>query len=376
MARPDFVNPDFVQDSDPEILQERMMENLPPDISDMPGDFPYDFTMPTALEISKLIQFNLVRGIMIAFPEYAWDDWLDQHGSQVHVTRHEAMQASGNIVVKGDQGLVIDVGTVFCVPATDTQAAIEYATTERAELTEGEATIPILAVEPGIASNVPADTIIIMASPVRGVTSVTNPEPVTGGTEIEDDESYYERIHAEYEGAQSYVGNDSDYIRWAREVPGVGDCVVVPTWDGPGTVKLLILDSAGNPANEQLQKAVYDHIVSPDDRSKRLLPAGDAMLTVEAATTTGITYTCTGMELSGTSIEEVTEAFRKAVAGLYPSAKEEGELKYNDVRPLLADIPGIEDFEHFHINGGYANIVFGPGEYPATASIEFTEKEA
>lgn len=65
MARPEFEVPEFVSESDSDQIQERMMGNLPADISDMEGDFPYDFTMPTAIEISQLVQFNLVRCLMV-----------------------------------------------------------------------------------------------------------------------------------------------------------------------------------------------------------------------------------------------------------------------------------------------------------------------
>lgn len=60
----EFVAPDFVSGSNPEEIQERMMNNLPADIDDMPGGFPYDFTMPTALEKSELIQFHLVLSLI------------------------------------------------------------------------------------------------------------------------------------------------------------------------------------------------------------------------------------------------------------------------------------------------------------------------
>ena len=86
MARPEFEVPEFVSESDSDQIQERMMGNLPADISDMEGDFPYDFTMPTAIEISQLVQFNLVRCLMVAFPEYSWGDWMDLHGAEAGVT--------------------------------------------------------------------------------------------------------------------------------------------------------------------------------------------------------------------------------------------------------------------------------------------------
>lgn len=372
--RPEFENPEFVGNSDPEIIQERMMKNLPPDISAMPGDFPYDFTMPTAVEISQMIQFQLVRSLMIAFPEYAWGNWLDLHGGHVHVTRKEANYASGSVAVQGDNGVVIEEGTVFCVPATDTKAAIEFKTLQKAVI-DGETRIPIEAAEAGINSNVMQGTITIMLNPQKGITSITNPEEITGGTEAEDDETYYDRIHAEYEGAQSYVGNDSDYIRWAKEVDGIGDCIVDPAWNGPGTVRLILIDSNGQPANEQLQQAVYEHIVSDHDRSKRLLPAGDAVLTVAAATTLGISYTCTGMILEkAISLETVKEKFRELLGAVYAMAKEEGVLRYNDVRPVLSQIEGVADFKDFQMNGGYENILLNSDEYAETTEVVFTEE--
>lgn len=373
--RPEFTEPEFIENSDPETIQERMMEALPADISNMPGDFPFDFTMPTAIEISQFVQFNLARALMIAFPEYAWGDWLDLHGAQAHVTRHGENRASGHVTVSGEPGTVLEAGTVFCVPATDTQEAIEFSTTERVELTQELAVIPITAVESGIRSNVTAGTITIMSKPVKGVLSIVNEEEVTGGTEQEDDESYYERIHSEHEGSESYVGNDSDYIRWAKEVDGIGDCVVDPAWDGPGTVKLILVDSNGRPANKQLRDAVYEHIVSPSDRSKRLLPTGDAFLTVAAAKTRSMAYACTGVALSGITLNEAESAFQEAVISLYTKAKTEGVLKYNDVRPLLSQINGIEDFDDFTINSGHANVPIGTDEYADTESVVFTEKE-
>lgn len=104
------------------------MGNLPADISDMEGDFPYDFTMPTAIEISQLVQFNLVRCLMVAFPEYSWGDWMDLHGAEAGVTRKEAVAATGTVSVTAAYGTVLAAGTVFAVPATDQMEAVEFQT--------------------------------------------------------------------------------------------------------------------------------------------------------------------------------------------------------------------------------------------------------
>jgi len=52
-----FSEPEFIAGNSPEEIQRRMMENLPSGIDDLPGGFPWDFTMPTALEKSELINY-------------------------------------------------------------------------------------------------------------------------------------------------------------------------------------------------------------------------------------------------------------------------------------------------------------------------------
>ena len=68
MAQPEFIQPDFMQGSTEAEIHERMMANLPDDIDDMPGGFPYDFTMPAAIEKSEFINYHMARALMIAFP--------------------------------------------------------------------------------------------------------------------------------------------------------------------------------------------------------------------------------------------------------------------------------------------------------------------
>ena len=116
--QPEFNRPEFLEGNSAEEIHERMMNNLPDDIDDMPGGFPYDMTMPAALEKDEIINFHIVRALMISFPEYAWDEWLDLHGRQVHLTRHEAEPAFGYVKITAAEGTEILSGTVFCTAAT------------------------------------------------------------------------------------------------------------------------------------------------------------------------------------------------------------------------------------------------------------------
>ncbi len=371
--QPEFTAPDFMQHNTAEEIHERMMNSLPADIDDMPGGFPYDFTMPAALEKDELINYHLMRTLMIAFPMYAWDDWLDLHGAQVHVYRHQAQYATGDICVAGTAGTEVKAGTIFCTPATDNGPAIEFATTEDAVIgAEGTVSIGIKAVTAGTESNVAANTITIMAKPNRAVVSVNNLEPLTGGTERESNDDFYDRIFAEYDNSMTYLGNDTDYIRWAKAA-GAGDCIVDAAWNGPGTVKLILVDANGRPAGEELIDAVYRYIVSPDDRSARLLPTACAELSCVAATTVQIHYTITGLQFDATtSIEQIRKDFAEAVRSVYTEAKSKNLLRYNDVRPIIAAIVGVEDFSEFLIDGGMENIILKKEEYPETGTLDFS----
>lgn len=370
-----FTPPEFVDGAEPEEIQQRMMDALPDGIDDMPGGFPYDFTMPTAIEKSELIQFHLVRTLMLMFPQYAWGDWLDLHAAAAGIERRPAGYASGSVTVTGDPGTVIPDGAIFCTEATDSTPALEYAADSMAIIPEsGSVTVEVTAVEAGRESNTKKNTVVFALTSIKGLSTVNNPDYITGGTDVESDEDLLERIEEEnFRDGATFIGNDSDYIRWAKEVVGVGDCIVVPTWNGPGTVKLIIVDSNGEPANARLIEAVYDHIVSPHDRSLRLLPTACAELTVEAATTKKISYTCTGLVYDDTTdIPTIVSQFKELVMKEYSEAKVEGILVYNQVRPLITDIPGVSDFDTFLMNGAEENIPLSNDEYAATDQVDFS----
>ena len=376
MAQPEFIQPDFMQGSTENEIHERMMANLPSDIDDMPGGFPYDFTMTAAIEKSEFINYHMARALMIAFPQYAWDDWLDLHGQQVHIARHEEEYATGYVDVTGLAGTLIAAGTMFCTPATDSSPALEYSADEDSIIeSNGVCKIAVTAVQSGTVSNIAANTICIMAKPDKNIISVTNSEPVTGGTERENNGDYYDRIAAEYENSMTYLGNDSDYERWAKEA-GAGDCIVVSAADGPGTVKLVLVDQNGQPANQTLINDVYNHIISPQDRKARLLPTACAKLSCVAATSIIVNYSCTGIKIEDTAdIEQVKDDFKKAVLAVYDKAKSDGILRYNDIRPLISDIAGVKDFETFTMNGGTENINLKQEEYPFTGTLIFSLAE-
>lgn len=373
MPQPEFTLPEYLSNQSAEEIHERMMNELPPDIDDMPGGFAYDFTMPAALEKDELINFHLVRTLQLAFPQYAWDEWLDMHGAQVHIERRQATYAEGFVQITAEEATSIAEGTIFMTPSSEQQESIEYSATEDIDV-EADTTvlIPVRAIESGTGSNVGANAVTLMGTPSDAISEVTNPDPITGGINQESDDNYYDRIAAEYQAAMTFTGNDSDYIRWAKAA-GAGDCFVVDAPDGPGTVSLIIVDPEGRPASSELISAVYNYIVSPNDRSARLLPTACAQLTVSTTEMLTINYSITGLVFDETTtLEQIKSDFAAAVLSEYTRAFNDGVLKYNNIRPLIKDISGVSDFASFAMNGGSANITLGGGNYPQTGTLDFS----
>ena len=271
--------PDFLQE-DEETIHRRMLEKAPPGISTKEGDFFWDATRPTAIEKAELVQLKLQHFLRLCFPQTSYGQYLDFLGEMKGVFRHPATPASGTVVFTGQPGTVIPAGFVVLTEAAGPSPAIEFQTKERVQIGgDGTATAAVECMEPGTVGNVAANTITLLSEPIAGLTSVINPEPFTGGTEMEDDDSFRERVLAAYDEPLS--GAKKDYERWAKEVPGVGSVYVIPLWNGPGTVKVLVIDANGQPANEDLIAAVQNHIAPDGPLGGGKAPIG-AHVTVDA----------------------------------------------------------------------------------------------
>ena len=296
--------PDFLQE-DEETIHRRMLEKAPPGISIQEGDFFWDVTRPTAIEKAELVQLKLQHFLQLCFPQTSYGQYLDFLGEMKGVFRHPAIPATGTVIFTGQPGTVIPAGFIVLTEATEAFPAIEFKTKERAQIGEdGTVTVATECLESGLIGNVPANSITLLSEPINGIASVTNPEPFTGGTEMEDDDSFRERILAAYDEPLS--GAKKDYIRWAKEVPGVGDVYVIPLWAGPGTVKVLIMDSNGQPANQELIEAVQNHIAPDGNLGGGLAPIG-ADVTVDAPEVFEVNIAFTIVLKDGYTLEDVME---------------------------------------------------------------------
>jgi uncharacterized phage protein gp47/JayE len=367
-----------------------MMDNLPDDTDKSELQIPWDYTRPAAIEKAEFAEFELNEAIKLIFPQWSWGEWLDLHAEKARIVRRPANPASGTLTVTGTAGTVISKGYQFATPANLTASVIFEATEETVldgtPTANGQVTvdISIKAAEGGNQGNVPTDAIKLMVKPTTGISYLTNPEAMTGGTPPEDDDSLIDRVLSALRLGTSYVGNNADYIRWAKEVPGVGDAICIPEAFGPGTVELIVVDSNGIPANQQILDAVYSHIMGAGASDiERLAPIG-ATLTTAAPSSVSVDISATVALKAGEEIATVTARFKSGLAAYWHSVAQEtqeseiftGYVRWVKVGAALADTQGVADYADLLVNGGTENIPVTQEQYPVTGTVTLAEVTA
>ncbi len=373
----EFVTPVFLQNHSPEEVHELMKKVMPEDLDLSEGGHAYNLTFPTALVIGELCEFVLPEVIKLIFPEWSYGEFLDNHAKTRKMPRREATPASGSLTITGDVGTVIQAGSLFSTAAVNDEPSVDYKVKKSVKIPDtGSVTVEIECTQTGIVGNTQPNTIVLVSSKITGITSVTNTEAVSGGTEEETDVSLIQRI-MDYDQSQgdSYTGSVADYRRWATSVPGVGSATVISAQDDTGLVTIILTDSNGEPATEQLCNSVYNYIMKPDDPDNRLAPT-NASLKVQPPATMEIGIIATVELKAGATIESVRDAYLAKLALYLPEALDDGEIKYTRLVAVLAATEGANDFSGLQfgikkgdtVSYGTSNIAITSNQLPTIAA--------
>jgi uncharacterized phage protein gp47/JayE len=353
-----FQRPDFLNE-DEETIHQRMLANAPPDINVSEGEPYYDATRPVAIEKAIMIDMQLENTIKIAFPQWSYNTYLDMHAEMRGLRRKAPTKSTGIIRLTGSVGTLIPKGTIVTTVSDGENPAIEFQTTEDAEIgPSGQIDVPIVSVLAGTKGNVIANSIVLLAKSIDGITSVTNPDPTSGGTEGEDDESLRQRI-LEADKDIPLSGAKSDYARWAKDVPGVGEAYVIPEWNGPGTVKVIIIDANGGIPSQQLINDVQNYIAPPDGDGKA--PLG-ATVTVAGPNQRSISVTFSWALENGADSGSILQSIDNEIRSYFMSVPIGGNIRIAKIGAIIINQPGVVDYNDLKLNGAADNIQLGPDE--------------
>lgn len=360
----EFVLPDFLQETE-EQTHNKMIRMASPTIDSAEGSLYWDHTKPTAMVKSQLVEFELTLTLMMMFPQFASGPYLDWHGEPIGVFRRAATHAVGSVLITGDPETIIPKGILITTIGDENEAGFLFEVTDSGVIDEsGQVTLRIQAVDPGVENNVPANSIRGIVKPIKGVTEITNSEMVEGGTDEEDDESFRSRVVGRHQN-KPLSGSRSDYVRWAKEVPGVGDVIVLPLWNGPKTVKVLITDSDRQLASIELIEAVQKHIAPDEDLGGGLAPIG-ALVTVDTITTIPVNISLPLELAEGYLLVDVIQNIRDNVNAYFA---DKPLVKWAEVGAVITETEGVADHGAWLLNGSVENILLNIGERAVVGEV-------
>ncbi|MDY0882315.1 baseplate J/gp47 family protein [Dongia soli] len=201
-------------------------------------------------------------------PDTAEAQYLERWCNIFGVVRKGAERATGSIRFAGTDGAEIPIGTI----AQTGNRGASYRTTAIGVIAGGQAVIAAESIDPGELGNNDAAVKVNLVSALPGIVATAElASEMVGGADDEPDEDLRTRLLLELQKPPA-GGNQTDYERWALEVPGVTRAWCSGNEFGPGTVVVRFmmdrvrLEQQGIPTGDSYPnytddlKLVADHI--------------------------------------------------------------------------------------------------------------------
>ncbi|MCX8132027.1 MAG: baseplate J/gp47 family protein [Clostridia bacterium] len=335
-----------------ELIKQRMLSKAPEGINISEGDFFNDAVSPAAIELTLAYQ-QLDNVLRLGFAETSYGEYLDRITSERGVYRKPATKGRGIIEITAAVGSAINKGDTLAT----WQGNIRFTAVEAKTVGEtGKVQVEFENETAGNLGNVLPNTRFISPIAIPGFISAVNPSLINAGTDAEQDDSLRERYFRKVQ-TPATSGNRHHYRDWAEEVAGVGGARVFPLWNGPGTVKVVIIDSNKQPVSSELIAKVQGYI-DPEPRGcgEGQAPLG-AVCTVVSAVGVPINIDAA---INGISADAVKTAFEKALDGyLAEIAFTDVSVSYAKIGTLLMECisqAGGADYSELTVNGNDSNI--------------------
>lgn len=347
-----------------EYFLNRMLSNVSDDIDKREGSVVYNAIAPSALEIANLFK-ALDSVINLAFVDSSSGGYLDNLVKQFGFSRNTATFAIKKGVFKDANGrpLDINIGTRFSI------SGITYSALEK--ISDG--VYQMKCTTAGEIGNTQYGNLLPIDY-VENLSSAELTDILIPGEDEETDEELKQRFY-ESINSVAFGGNIADYKEKTKEIEGVGAVKVIPTWNGGGTVKLIILDSSYNTASTTLIENVKSAVgengngIAPIGHTVTVIPADEAEISVSSKVT---------LE-EGAVIEVVKTSIEKAINEYLLELKKEWEsnssltIRIAHIESRILNVGGVIDVSDTQINGSASNFVLTNEEIPLLSEVVLNE---
>ena len=362
-----------------EKLLEDVLDNAPEEIDTRQGSIFYDAVSGILLKVAKLYT-DLDLIVSLTRIQTATGEALDTRAGEYGVERLAATKAKYYVTFEGVTPMLGErfyTDGLYFLLKEDEDAQVLYLEAEEA----------------GIGgNNVYAGTNAVPVNSIEGLTAATFGNLYESGTDAEDDESLRTRVQEKIAGPAEN-GNKQHYKTWCESVDGIGRARIYPLWNGPNTVKAVLIDGVGTPCSTAKVAEVQNYI---DPATKgyttvvdgRTYVVGDGLgegvanlgahFTAAAALPLGITVAFSGELASGYTQEaaeaEAAEAIGEYFKELVLDTEEADDIvvRVSSVGAILTELESLLDYSDLTLNGGTANIRPGDDYVPVVEEVNIT----
>lgn len=194
-----------------------------------------------------------------------------------------------------------------------------------------------------------------------------------------EDEEDTEVLRARYLDSfntAAFGGNKADYVAKVDALDGVGGTVVVPAWNGGGTVKLLIINSSYSAASDTLVNSVQEAV----DPNKKGMGVGIAPIghkvTVESAKELSVSVACDLVlypDYTWTQVkpqaEDAVKAYLLDLRKQWEKSEGEVVVRISQIENRLLNLDGVMDVTGTRINGAESNLELAQNEIPVLGGV-------
>ena len=328
-----------------EILQ-RMLDRIPNTFDKRQGSIIYDALAPAAVELAQMY-ITAASDLQLVFVDTSVGKYLDRLVEQNGITRKQAT----NAIRKGVFNKAVSNGSRFSLEDTTyiVLGPIGDSTTEYRLQCE----------QSGSIGNKYYGTLTPLSF-ISGLTIAELTDIIDMGDDEESDEDLRQR-YIDSVMAPQFGGNISDYKVKTKSLEGVGGVKVIPIWDGPGTVKLIITNSTYNQPTQSLVDEVQEAIDPTGDQTGiGIAPIGHKVTVVGAINDSIAIATKLTLE-EGKIITDVQQAVNEVVENYFSYLRGTWDttetliVRVSQIETRILGVPGVLDVANTTINGSGAN---------------------
>ena len=293
-----------------------MLDNVPDDLDKREGSIIYDAIAPAAM-VSAQQSLSLAEILRQTYIKTAQGEFLDYRAVEHGTSRYAATNTEVKARFNDDNGkpINVEVGDRF---ASIAESPIFYTVIKAND----DGTAEMQAEEAGTSAN----SYLGQVLPVTPNDSLSWAEIVEITIPARDEEND-EHLRARLLNSNSWVaygGNVADYLDMTSKISDVGATQVYPTWDGPGTVKLVILNNDLMPASQTLVKKVKEEI-DPEESTTQgygLVPI-DHQVTVVAPEIFEVNITMNVTIAENANIDTIRTNIKASLEELFKSLRKD-----------------------------------------------------